>query len=215
MIKIINVGSVFQIANSLDAGGPSAAGERYSIHDVLSDGVRGKDYQGFGAFALIMSIQPRLHDVRIEHVTSSVPGFILYLLSTNPQKMSNFTFANNLLSSDQNIQVGSAGGGEANCAAKADGQGPEAAFKSCFDSSTFTNNIVGGGALWPRGNIMVKDFAAAGVRIIREGGVNLYRLCRQKEDGCKKPSPALGAGTDGKNIGADTDAIEKAMEEII
>jgi hypothetical protein len=214
-VKIINVASVFQIANSLDAGGPSAAGERYSIHDVLADGVRGKEYQGFGLFALIMSITPVLRNVQIEHVTSStVPRYIFSILATNPQKMSNFTFTNNIVGSDQLIQVGNAGGGPENCAMHADRLGPAAVLKNCFDNSTFTNNVIGGGSGWPPGNILVKDEAAAGVRV-RADGTQKYRLCKQKEDGCNKRSPAIGAGTDGKDIGADVDAIEKATAGII
>lgn len=216
-IKILNVGSVFQIANDLsDAGGASAGGERYSIHDILVDGVHGKEYQGFGLFALILSIGPPLHDIRIEHVTvSSVPRFIISFLATNPQKMTNFTFANNILSSDQDIEIGSAGGGPKNCAFQPERQGPAGVFKSCFENSIFTHNVIGGGTNWPAGNIMVKDFAAAGVRVTHDGGISRFHLCRQKEEGCKKPSPAIGAGTDGKDIGADEDAIEKIMEEII
>jgi hypothetical protein len=215
-IKIINVASGFQIANNRDAGGTSSDGGRYSIHDVLIDGVRGKDYQGFGLFGLLLAVDPPLHDVQIEHVTSSsVPRFILSILETNSEKITNFTFANNLLSSDQPIEIGSAGGGHENCADQPEKQGPEGVFKSCFGKSTFTHNVIAGGANWPPGNIMVKDFAAAGLRITHEGGLNQYRLCRGKEDGCKKPSPAIGAGTDGKDIGADVDAIEKAMAEII
>ena len=214
-VKIINVASVFQIANTLDAGAPAAAGERYSIHDVLTDGVRGEAYGGFGVFALILSNRPRIHDVKIEHVTSSVPSFIFYILASNPLKMSNFTFTNNIVSSDQMIQVGSAGGGADNCAARADRLGPEAAFISCFDTSAFTHNLIGGGAGWPPGNTMVKDLAAAGVRITSEGGINRYRICTQKNEGCKKSSRAIGAGTDGKDIGADLDVIEKTMAEII
>jgi hypothetical protein len=216
-IKIRNVGSVFQIANGLsDAGGASSGGERYSIHDILVDGVHGKDYQGFGLFALIISAGPPLRDVRIEHVTaSSVPRFIISFLGTNPQKMTNFTFANNILSSDQSIQVGSAGEGPRNCAFQPERKGPAGVFESCFENSTFTHNMIAGGANWPAGNIMVKDFTAAGVLVTHEGDVNRYRLCRQKDEGCKKPSPAIGAGTDGKDIGADLDAIEKTMEGII
>jgi hypothetical protein len=216
-IKILNVGSVFQIANDLsDAGGASAGGERYSIHDILVDGVHGKEYQGFGLFALILSIGPPLHDIRIDHVTVSyVPRFIISFLATNPQKMTNFTFANNILSSDQDIEIGSAGGGPKNCAFQPERQGPAGVFKSCFENSTFTHNVIGGGTNWPAGNIIVKDFAAAGVRVTHDGGISRFHLCRQKEEGCKKPSPAIGAGTDGKDIGADEDAIEKIMEEII
>jgi hypothetical protein len=45
-----------------------------------------------------------------------------------------------------------------------------------------------------------------------ESGANRFRLCRQKDEECKKPSAAIGAGTDGKDIGADVDAIEKRLE---
>jgi hypothetical protein len=211
-IKIINVASAFQIANNLDAGGASLEGGRYSIHDILIDKVRGKDYQGFGLFAMIISIQPALHDVRIEHVTaSSVPRYIISFLASNPKKMTNFTFANNILSSDQNIEIGSAGGATENCAFQAERKGPAGVFQSCFENSVFTHNVIGGGANWPRGNIMVKDFGAAGLRITHQDGLTQFHLCRQKEDGCKKPSPAVGAGTDGRDIGADADAIERAL----
>jgi hypothetical protein len=216
-VKISNVGSAFQIANALsDAGGASSGGERYSIHDVLVDGVHGKDYQAFGLFAMIISAAPPLRDVRIEHVTaSSVPRFIISFLGTNPQKMTNFTFANNILSSDQSNQIGSAGEGQRNCAFRPERLGPAGVFQSCFENSTFTHNMIVGGANWPAGNMMVKDLTAAGVRVTHEGEINRYRLCRQRDEGCPKPSPAIGAGTDGKDIGADLDAIEKTMEGII
>ena len=215
--KIVNVGRVFQIANTLsDAGGSSSGGERYSIHDVLIDGVRGKDYQGFGLFALIISVGPPLHDVRIEHVTSSsVPRFLISFLATNRQKMANFTLANNILSSDQNAQIGSAGGGPENCAFQPQRQSTAGVFKNCFENSTITHNLIVSGSDWPAGNISVKDFGAAGIRVTHGGNVNRYALCRQKEEGCKKPSPAIGAGTDGKDIGADVDTIEKTMEGIV
>ncbi len=216
-IKIINVGSVFQIANTLsDAGGASSGGGRYSIHDVLVDGVRGNDYQGFGLFATIISVGPPLRDVRIEHMTSSsVPRFLISILATNPQKMANFTFTNNILASDQSSQIGSAGGGPKNCAFQPERQGTAGVFKNCFDDSRFTNNLIVGGTDWPKGNISVRDLGAAGVLVMHEGNANRYVLCRQKEQGCKKPSLAIGAGTDGKDIGADVDTIEKTMEGII
>lgn len=215
-IKIINVGSGFTIANvPSDTGGFSSEGGRYSIHDILIEAVRGKDYQGFGNFALVISKAPRLHDVQIAHVTSSsVPRYIISILGLNPQKMSNFIVANNIFSSDQAIQIGSAGDPR-NCADRPDKQGPQGVFNSCFENSTFTHNIVAGGANWPPGNIMVKDYADAGIRRIHDSGTLQFQLCKEKEDGCKKRSPAIAAGTDGKNIGADVDAIEKVMKEII
>jgi hypothetical protein len=215
-IKIVNVGSGFTIANvPSDTGGFSSEGGRYSIHDILIEAVRGKDYQGFGNFALIISKAPPLHDVRIEHVASSpVPRYIISILGLNPRKMSNFTVANNIFSSDQAIQIGSAGDPR-NCADRPDRQGPQGVFASCFENSTFTHNIVAGGANWPPGNIMVKDYADAGIRASHDGSAAEFQLCEEKGDGCKKRSAAIAAGTDGRNIGADVDAIEKVMREIM
>ena len=47
------------------------------------------------------------------------------------------------------------------------------------------------------------------VRLVKESD-NL-----QKDEECKKPSAAIGAGTDCKDIGAGVDAIEKTREGII
>jgi hypothetical protein len=205
-IKISNVGSAFQIANALsDAGGASSGGERYSIHDVLIEGVHGKDYKGSGNFALIMSVAPPLHDVRIEHVTAFVPHFLISIQAA--QKMSGFTVANNLFSSDD-PQLGSAGGGPQNCAFRPEAQGPAGVIKSCFEISTFTRNFIIGGSNWPSGNVTPKDANAAG--LFGKPGAG-YRLCRQKDAVCKKPSPAIAAGTDGRDMGADIDAIENAL----
>ena len=208
-IKISNVGSVFQIANALsDAGGASSGGERYSIHDVLADGVHGKDYKGFGNFALIMSVAPPLHDVLIEHVTAFVPHFLISIQNPGSQKMSGFTVANNLFSSDD-LQLASAGGGPQNCAFRPEAQGPIGVIKSCFENSDFTHNVIVGGSNWPSGNLTPKDAGVAGLPA--GSGSGHYRLCRQKNEICKKPSPAIAAGTDGRDIGADADAIESAL----
>ncbi len=213
-IKIRNVGSVFQIANALaDAGGASSGGERYSIHDVLADEVHGKDYQGFGNFALIISVAPPLRDVRIEHVTAFVPHFLISIVDMTGRKMSGFTVANNLFYSD-GLQMASAGGGAQNCAFRPDAQGPSGVIKSCFENSSFTHNVIIGGGSWPSGNMTPKNAAAAGLPNKDAAGIARYRLCREKDDVCKNPSVAIGAGTDGKDVGADVDAIQKVMDEI-
>jgi hypothetical protein len=213
-IKISNVGSVFQIANALsDAGGASSGGERYSIHDILVEGVHGKDYRGSGVFALVISEAPALRDVRIEHVTAFVPRFIISILNPH-QKIANFTLANSLLGSGMRPEIGSAGGGPKNCAFQPDRQTSAGVFSNCFENSTFTHNLIVGGAGWPKLNIMVGDTAAAGIRT-PHGSSSGSHLCKQKEDGCQKASPAIGAASDGKNIGADADMIERVMEQVI
>jgi hypothetical protein len=211
--EIVNVGSVFQIANALsDAGGASSGGERYSIHDVLVDDVHWKDYKGFGNFALVMSIAPPLRDVRIEHVTAFVPHFLISIQNAGP-KMTGFTVANNLFYSGD-LQFTTAGGGPQNCAFRPDLQTPVGVIKSCFDNSSFTKNLIVEGANWPSGNITPRNAAAAGLPEKGAAGIARYRLCRKKDDVCKNISPAIGAGTDGRDIGADVDAIEKALARV-
>lgn len=213
-VKISNVGSVFQIANGLaDAGGASAGGERYSIHDVLVDDVHGKEYKGFGNFALVMSVAPPLHDVRIEHVTAFVPHFLISIQNTTGQRISGFNVANNLFYS-ADLQLASAGGGPQNCAFRPDALGADGVIKRCFDNSTFTHNVVIDGDRWPSGNITPKNPAATGLPEKGAAGIARYRLCRKKDDICKNISPAVGAATDGKDIGVDADAIEKALEGV-
>jgi len=211
--KIKNVADVFQIGTGTsDAGGASSGGERYSIHDLLVEDVHEKDYDGFGLFAMIFSVAPPLRDVQIEHVTAFVPRAI-FSIGNPGEKIANFTVTNNIFSSAGEREIGSTGGGERNCAREPDRQGPGGVLKSCFANSNFTNNLIVGGSRWPSGNITPKDVRAAGIREVHEPGIGPYMLCRNENDGasCKKASPALGSATDGRDIGADVNAIEMAL----
>jgi hypothetical protein len=63
------------------------------------------------------------------------------------------------------------------------------------------------------------DFAnaqAAGVTGSGRGETS-FRLCRAADEksSCKKPSAAVGAASDGKDIGADIDAIDKATSGVL
>jgi len=216
--RIRNVAGVLQIANVLsDAGGVSAAGERYSVHDLIVQEVHERDYQGFGVFAMILSNQPPVRDVRIEHVTAFVPRAIISISNATGHRMLNFTIANNIFSTTGPREIGSAGGGPANCAFQPDAKKPAGVFESCFQNSTITHNMVVGGSNWPPGNIMVKDTSAAGIRDAGEGQATQYRLCRLKDEApsCKKPSSAIASGTDGRDIGADHDTIDKITAGVL
>jgi len=209
--KIKNVADVFQIANATsDAGGASSGGQRYSIHDVLVEDVHAQDYGGFGLFAMIVSVTPPLQDVQIEHVTAFVPRAVFSIMNPG-EKIANFTVRNNIFSPAGPRQIGSTGGGPRNCAYQPDLQGPSGVLSRCFANSNVTRNIIISGSGWPSGNITPKDARAAGIREVR--GPGLYSLCRNKDDSasCKNASPALGSATDGRDIGADVDAIEKAV----
>jgi hypothetical protein len=216
--KISHVAGVLQIANlPSGTGGVSTAGERYSIHDLVADDIDGDAYKGFGSFAIIISTTPVLQDVQISHVTAFPPRVLFSILSgTEQPKMSNFTVTNNLFTAGSR-EVASAGGGPRNCASSRTG-GADGVFSNCFANSTFTHNlIIGSAGAWPRNNILVDNVDAAGLHDFRKGRGGDYRPCREKGDtaSCKKPSRGLRAATDGKDIGADIDAVEKATAGVM
>ncbi|HEX6802719.1 MAG TPA: hypothetical protein VF133_03490 [Terriglobales bacterium] len=212
---IRNVGGGFQIANATsDAGGASSGGERYSIHDVIVDEVHENDLGSFGLFAMVMSFSPPLANVRIEHVTAFTPR-AAFSIQSRP-KMANFKIDNNIFVLEGDRQIGSPGGGPSNCAFRPDQQGPAGVIRSCFVDSSFTHNIIVGGMGWGSGNMTPGSLKAAGIRQIREPGALAYSLCQEKDPGeCKRASPALKAGTDGRDIGADVAGIRRALEGVI
>jgi hypothetical protein len=53
---------------------------------------------------------------------------------------------------------------------------------------------------------------AAGIRELHDPGGKPYELCKEKSgDECKKASPALRAGTDGKDLGVDLDKLGQML----
>lgn len=212
--RIRNVAGGFDIMNGLSkAGGESAGGGRYSIHDIILDDVHDQDYKGHGAFATILSNAPPLHDVWFDHITAFVPGPILTVKSVEG-KIDNFRVTNSVFSTgDRRPGIASAGGGAkgGNCAAGKQHQGADAVLEACFSNYKFEKNIViGGRGSWPRGNIVTSD-EGAGIRQLKDGIAMNPRLCRANDSGCKKPSPGAAAALDGKDIGADVDAVEALL----
>jgi hypothetical protein len=48
----------------------------------------------------------------------------------------------------------------------------------------------------------------------KAGFASELRLCRGKSGSCGKATPAIGAGSDGKDLGADMAAINKAIQGV-
>ena len=215
--KISHCGGGFQIANAPSARNAySAAGERYSIHDLVIEDIDPVKYRGFGILFQISSVMPQMKDLKIDHVTGFPPKalFNIGALSANP-KIVNFTFTNNLVSAGER-EITSTGGGPANCAYALQARGP-AELASCFESFKVTNNVIlNSRTNWPAGNFTPKNAADAGLRDGKSLAVADFRLCRERNaaSGCMKASPYLQAGTDGKPIGADIDAIEAATANV-
>jgi hypothetical protein len=213
--KISHVASGMVVSNGLAGGYSAAAGGHYSIHDVVIDDIDAKKYGGFGAFMLLGSSELPLKDVKIDHVTavSSPRVLINAAIMANGGKVQNFTFTNNLIGTSER-QFTTTGGGPQNCVFQPDKQGPEGILKHCFDSFTFTNNvIVNGYGAWPPHNFFPKNVEAVGFAKAKDG--DEFRLCRGKDLGCNGPSKYAGAGSDGKDIGADVELIDAATKGVL
>jgi hypothetical protein len=215
--RIRNVAAGLQIANSLSKTGQhSADGGHYSIHDIVVDSVHDRDYRGTGIFLQILSHAPPLHDVSIDHVTAFVPGALLTVMNKGV-KINNFSITNSVFAiGDRRPGIASAGGGRDNCAAQTQRVGAEAVLKACFANYRFEKNLIvsGRGSLWPAGTLVATSPEAAGIRNLKDGVSENPRLCKDRTDGCSKVSPGAGAASGGRDLGADLDAIDAALQGV-
>jgi hypothetical protein len=199
---ISHVASCFQIANILsDTGGPATAGERYSIHDVVCDDVDRGKYKGFGLFAQLSMSRPQLRDLKIDHITAFAPFALFNVGAPAEQKMANFSFTNSIVT--VGVRQVTSTGGRNNCAFGVGGRlGPSSLLESCFSDSTVSHNVMIGGGGWPKENFHVGKPEDVGFVNFNGGGAGNYRLAPK--------SRYRKAGTDGRDLGADIDAIESA-----
>jgi hypothetical protein len=208
--KISHVGSGFQIANAVDGKGQGVAkdGGRYSIHDVVLDDVQ-PALKGLGIFAQIstkpgVSEAPRLHDVKIDHITAFAP-LAMFMVGGPPSdpRMSGLSITNSIFTTGARPVISTGGPEQQNCSAMPFGKSAETLMRQCFSSFIFHHNvIIGPVEEWPKDNKTVKSVADAGFSDYKNGSQGNYRLSPH--------SKFKNAGSDQKDIGADLDAIEKA-----
>jgi hypothetical protein len=208
-IKIRHVGGGLQLGNGQsDNGGVALAGERYSIHDLIAEDIEGDKYSGYGDFAQVSTGKgaPILHDVTISHVTAFQPGVMLNLgddLSIN-QPMNNFVYTNNIINSGP-VPTKTTGGGPDNCAYQAS---PIIVLPKCFEKYTFSNNAIIATpskfppSLYPTANYFPATASAVDFMNYNNGIGGDYHL--------SSSSLYRNKGTDGKDLGADVDALEAA-----
>jgi hypothetical protein len=209
-LMIRHVAAGMQIANGLsDNKGKALAGTRYSIHDVVIDDLDGLKYYGAGEFAQVSmgAGAAVLENVTIDHVTA-FPLSRLFVLGgprgiTPPMK--NFVFTNSIVSAGLSPVLTTGSGAAANCAFH---PSPLTTFNACFSPYTMRANAfiapptAVSAAKWPSGNFF--PTAATAVQFVNYNGGNGgdYHL--------QPSSPYKGAGTDGKDLGADVDAVDLA-----
>jgi hypothetical protein len=205
--RILHMGNGFQIANVLsDTGGASSDGGRYSIHDNILGDIDGAAYKGGGNFAQISGWAPALHDVTIDHNTGFAPNALLNVgAQAAGPRISNFVFTNNLVSAGAHGIIST--GGRSNCAFQPERQGPAGVLASCFESYKFNHNCIIGASGFPKENIGLKDLNAADFASLRQGKIVDHHL--------RAGSRCKNAGTEGKDLGADVDEVEKATAGVL
>lgn len=204
---ISHVGGGMQIANGLsDNGGAPLAGERYSIHDITIDDINGIKYSGYGTFAQVSMGPgaPVLQNVTINHVTAFQPNVMLNLgddISAN-RAMINFVFTNNIVNAGTS-PTQTTGGGANNCAYY---PAPLTSLGACFQPYTFSHNAIIASpsnfppSKYPSGNHFPVSVSGVNFVSYHGGDGGDYHLL--------SGSPYKNAGTDGKDLGADIDAID-------
>jgi hypothetical protein len=203
---ISHVGGGLAIANALsDNHGAPLDGQRYSIHDIIVDDMDGAKYRGPSEFAeiLVSPGAPVLQNVMINHVTAFPTShlFIIGDMVATSTPMKNFVFTNSIVNAGK-YPVWSSGGGPANCAHLGI---PLITFNTCFTRSSFTANAIiaaPSGPSWPPQNFFPGSTAAVRFVNYNAGNGGDYHL--------QASSPYKGKGTDGKDLGADIDAIHSA-----
>jgi hypothetical protein len=203
-VKISHVAGAFVIGNGLsDSGGVPLAGERYSVHDVIVNDIDGTLYSGHGTFAQISTLaHPLLQDVEINHVTAFPVRAVFSVGAPDLSEIPGFVFTNSIVAAGTS-PVTSTGGGTSNCAHF---QLPLKTVSLCFSRSTFSTNAILASPLrpseWPTGNSFY-SIPQIGFVDYNEGNYNLL-----------PSSPAVGAASDGTNLGANVNAVLTAISNV-
>lgn len=208
---VSHVGGGMTIATiRAEGGGMAQAGARYSIHDITIDDVNALAYNGYGNLFQVLNgwSQNVLNNVTINHVTGfSDPASRVVALEDmpyNPQ-MSGFVATNNIWGLGSQT-FASAGGGPTSCAHSGI---PLPSLNLCFSTYTFSYNAIIGSSLgskpsdWPAENYFPANPPAVQFTNFNNANGGNYQLLSS--------SPYSKAGSDGKDLGADINALQTAI----
>ena len=206
---ISHVGSGLTIASGLsDNGGAPYASERYSIHDLIVDDIDPVKFAGNGNLAQISMgpACPTLSRIVINHVTAFPAAALLNIGDDAPNPpMERFAFTNNLVNSTA-TPLTTTGGGAVNCAYH---KNPLSLLGACFSPYKFATNALIAppstypASSWPGNNYFPASTNSVGFVNYNGGNGGDYHL--------QSSSPYKNAGSDGKDLGADIDAVESAI----
>jgi hypothetical protein len=221
------VNQLLLIGNPEDSDSP-APGNHYSFHDIVVEGLRypecGKACGG--AQNLVsgggagMPTEAVMHDVSVRHITfvSMSTPHSLFILNGPPKGAPPGTQMYNISWTDTLADVGvygafPTGGGNTNCSSIGVRATPAERLKECWKDSEFKGNVlaVSGAARpeageWPAGNHVVGDQKSIGYVNLNNGLDGDYHLAAS--------SKFKGKATDGKDPGADVDAVLAAISGV-
>lgn len=216
--KLSHSGTGISIANApSDNGGCAAAGQRYSFHDFTMDDISASKYNGNGgAFQVDSGCGPEiLNNVAINHVTVFPdPNSKVMSLGgppSGPNVMYGFWFENSIVDATR-YPVWNIGG--PTCASS---DVPLTSMNTCWPKGlpplngyTFANNALVSAnwhgnyppSKWPAGNFFPATGSTVGFVNYNGGNGGDYHLL--------PASKYYRAGNDGKDLGADIDAVNAA-----
>jgi hypothetical protein len=196
------------IAEAAYEQGPPKREARISIHDDLFDDLGPAFYDGDTSVVAGMAFQisfcatcTPIQDILIDHVTMLLTSPRMFMVLGAPlgSPIQNLTFTNNIVSSPSGLAI-TGTGAKAPCGFQ--GNSARERLSSCIAPLHFEANvIIGTNDPWPKGNLTARD--AKGIQFLEDHGDNgvNYRLSPQ--------SAYKGRSTDGKDLGADIDALTK------
>ncbi len=201
-----------------DVGGIAVQGARFSIHDNLFDDINASYAESSSGDGIIhrflgSDLFPPPRSVLIAHNTGFTNGpnsAALSLDTTSNAPYIGFTFRDNL---ETNGKWGILG-----CHSLLG----HAVLTNCAPGYAFAGNVLIGATATANlaamsSNYFPSDGSGVGFVNYQDGNGGDYRLCRGPGDpaaSCTEASPYLLKGSDGRDIGADIDAINAATAEV-
>ena len=210
---ISHTGAGVQIGNGLsDSGALSLGAWNESLHDLIITHVNGKTYGGGGYLfqeANGNEVNP-LHNIAISHVTAigdDPPAAMLVLGNDIKHPLVGITWKNNIFSSP-GPGIMTTGGGAANCAYPALGNGALGKLDRCFTNYEFSGNVlIGATGPWPANNHAPTNVAGVMFASAIHTLLSSFELL--------PVSPYSNQGTDGKNPGANVIAVQSAISGVV
>ncbi|HEX6805631.1 MAG TPA: hypothetical protein VF133_18265 [Terriglobales bacterium] len=204
--KIRHVGSGIAMANDRsDNSGVARAGERYSVHDITVDDVSASKYMGSGGMFQVWNGWPKnvLNNISINHVTvfpDPISRFVALSNSLSSPAMFGFAMKNSIVGQNKG-GIWNAGS-TSSCAYS---NIPVIELGTCFpsgyhfaDNALIATSTLASFSLgdWPVGNHFPPSISTVQFANFSAGDYHLL-----------SSSPYKNAGTDGKDLGADINAI--------